>query len=204
MLQAFIIGNIGADAKLQSTDGREFVTFRVAHNDRWTAQDGTEHNTSVWVDCIMNGRPNVLQYLVSGQLVYVAGRLSARVYSSAKDRCMKAGLTLNVERVELLGGRSAAVPARLYDLNGVQHDVAQYFNSDARAQLLIDRAGRQFVADDNGWLLPIEQCPEDVRQHYTQQAVQAAAQPAAQPAPSQPAADGAQAGQQKKATTKAK
>ena len=33
MLQAFLIGNVGADAQLQAKDGRKFTTFRVAHND---------------------------------------------------------------------------------------------------------------------------------------------------------------------------
>ena len=49
MLQAFLIGNVGADAQLQAKDGRKFTTFRVAHNDVWTDQAGQEHRTSIWV-----------------------------------------------------------------------------------------------------------------------------------------------------------
>ena len=40
MLQTTVIGNVGADAQVNNKDGREFVTFRVAHNDTWTDQAG--------------------------------------------------------------------------------------------------------------------------------------------------------------------
>ena len=44
MLQTTVIGNVGADALFQSKDGRDFVTFRVAHNDVWTDQAGQQHS----------------------------------------------------------------------------------------------------------------------------------------------------------------
>ena len=39
MLQALLIGNIGANAQVKVSDGQEFVTFRVAHNEAYTKQD---------------------------------------------------------------------------------------------------------------------------------------------------------------------
>lgn len=102
MLQLFLIGRIGANATVQNKDGREFTTFRVAHNDEWTDGAGIKHSNTIWVDCIINGKPNVLPYLVAGTMVACIGSMSLRVYSSAKDKCMKAGVTCNVRQVELL------------------------------------------------------------------------------------------------------
>lgn len=152
MLQAILIGNIGADAQLQSKDGKEFTTFRVAHNDSWNDQAGNKHESSLWVDCIMNGKPNVLPYLKKGQQVFITGTVKLRIYSSEKDRCMKPGLTVNVSRVELLGGSTDVVPSRLYDKSGAMHDVTKYYRTDIKDAELQTIQGRQFLTDANGWV----------------------------------------------------
>lgn len=156
MLQAIVIGNVGADAQVQNKDGREFVTFRVAHNDQWTDQAGTQHSNTVWVDCIMNGRPNVAQFIKAGTQVVCHGNLSLRVYSSAKDRCMKAGAQINVTNVQLLGGSVDDVPRRLYDQSGVQHDVRKAYYSDVKDCALVSSRGEQFVVDKNGWITKVQ------------------------------------------------
>ena len=43
MLIATLVGNVGADAQKKTADGRNFTTFRVAHNDDWTDQSGQRH-----------------------------------------------------------------------------------------------------------------------------------------------------------------
>lgn len=156
MLQTTVIGNVGADAQFQSKDGREFVTFRVAHNDTWTDQSGQQHSNTAWVDCIMNGKPKVAEFLKAGTQVVVIGRTSLRVYSSQKDRCMKAGLTINVENVQLLGGAVDEVPRRLYDDQGVQHDVSKWYLTDVKGVQLSNTRGDKFSVDANGWVMPIK------------------------------------------------
>lgn len=156
MLQQILIGNIGADAQFQEKDGRKFTTFRVAHNDSWTDANGTKVNKTVWVDCILPDHPKVAEYLKQGQQVVVIGSVSLRVYSSQKDRCMKAGMTINVHRIELLGGASDAIPSRLYDANGVQHDVTKYYWTDVKGMILVSLKGQQYQVDDNGWVSPVQ------------------------------------------------
>lgn len=160
MLVTSIIGYLGADAEYKGDQGREFITFRVSHTDRWTDQAGQLHESTQWIDCIMNGRPKVAEFLKKGTCVYVDGRMSTRVYSSAKDRCMKAGVTISVNTIELVGGKGDDVPSRLYDENGVQHDIKKYYWTDIKGGFLMNPQGRRFAVDDSGWVFPLEQAEQ--------------------------------------------
>lgn len=160
MLQVTLIGNLGAAAEVKVADGREFITFRVAHNESYSDTAGNKVEKSMWIDCTMNctnGRPAVLPYLQPGTLVCVQGSMSTRVYSSQKDRCMKAGVTIHVQRVELLGGASDPVPRRLYDDNGVMHEVTKhYFIADIKKGTLMDAKGTQFNVE-KGWVYKVQE-----------------------------------------------
>lgn len=103
MLLVSLIGHLGADAVCQSANGKEFVSFRVAHTEKFTDVSGHVSEQTTWVDCIMNGRPKVLQYLRKGTQVYCSGSASLRVYDSAKYRCKMAGLQCRVLCLQLLG-----------------------------------------------------------------------------------------------------
>ena len=156
MLQTTVIGNVGADAQVNNKDGQEFVTFRVAHNDSWTDQAGQQHSNTIWVDCIMNGHPKVADFIKAGTQVVCIGRTSLRVYSSEKDRCMKAGIQIKVDSVQLLGGASDEVPRRLYDANGAQHDVKKWYLTDVKDTELLNVRGDHFKVDANGWVSPMK------------------------------------------------
>lgn len=157
MLIATLIGNLGANAEIKTADGREFVSFRVAHNDSYKGADGTRVESSMWVDCTMscsNGRPAVLPYLTKGTAVCVVGQVSTRVYSSEKDRCMKAGLKIHVQRVELIGAAGDNCPRRLYTKDGAMVDVLKYFHVDTKETTLYDQRGNAYGIVDGGWVCP--------------------------------------------------
>ena len=169
MLQATLIGNLGANAEIKSTDGREFVTFRIAHNDSFKNADGQKSEQSIWVDCTMsctNGRPAVLPYLTRGTAVCVVGNVSLRVYSSEKDRCMKAGLTIHVQKLELIGGAGDTIPRRLYTKDGVMVDVNKYYHCQTSESELLDQRGNRFSVLEGGWVTPAqaEQPQQDAEQ----------------------------------------
>lgn len=103
MLLVQAIGHIDADAIMQVADGREFITFSIAHTQRFKADDGQVTEHTQWIDCVMNGRPAVAPYLVKGRQVYVSGAASLRVYDSAKEHCKKVGLRVRCVAVELIG-----------------------------------------------------------------------------------------------------
>lgn len=160
MLQCTMIGNLGANAEIKTADGREFVTFRIAHNDSFKGADGVRKETSMWVDCTMNctaGRPAVLPYLTKGTTVCVVGNVSLRVYSSEKDRCMKAGLTIHVQKLELLGGSGDAIPRRLYTSDGVMVDVNKYYHADTQEPVLYDQRGNGYQVAEGGWIIAQQQ-----------------------------------------------
>lgn len=157
MLQVTLIGNLGGNAEVKVADGREFVTFRVAHNEGYTQADGTKVERVQWIDCTMNcinGRPAVLPYLVAGTMVCVIGSMSTRVYSSEKDRCWKTGVTIHVQKIELLGGSGDVIPRRLYDSNGAMVDVVKYYHADTKESMLRDQRGREYDVDKKGWISP--------------------------------------------------
>lgn len=116
MMNLAVIGNLGADAELKETNGRKFVTFRVAHTSRSAA--GVE--VTNWVSCAWNGDGGgTLAYLKRGTKVYVSGRPRLRVYSSPKTHQMEAGIDLSVDFVELCGQREPMNAASVTEwLNG--------------------------------------------------------------------------------------
>lgn len=156
MLKVTFIGQLGADAEKRSADNGKFTTFRAAHNEVYKDDAGGEHSTTIWVDCTMNDHPAVADYLKAGTSVYIEGYPSLRVYSSPKDRCMKAGMTIRVQKIELLGGRVDMVPRLLIDSNGGLFDVHKFYNvANAKSCQLTDKRGAVYNVDENGWVAPV-------------------------------------------------
>lgn len=164
MLKVELIGNLGADAEVKDSQGNKFVAMRIAHSEKWKTQDGQEHERTIWVDATMNDvESKILPYLRQGVKVFVRGNASLRVYSSPKDRCMKAGLTISVREIELVGGQSEDVPRRLIDpQTAALYEVTKHYwcnrNNDDLAQDamygLVDERGRQFVMNKGGFVVP--------------------------------------------------
>ena len=106
MIKLEIIGNLGADAEVKVYNGNEFVSFRVAHTDKWVDQNtGVISTQTTWVSCSLNGDGDGLTpYLKKGTKVFVRGTPNFVVYSSPKTHKMETGINLFVREVELCGG----------------------------------------------------------------------------------------------------
>lgn len=166
MLQLIIVGNLGADAVVKEVNGKKFVSFNVAHTERWTDDQGVIHDTTQWVGCALSGDGgNLLQYLRKGTGVYAIGRVKTRVYSSETAQGFVAGLDLSVQHIELIGGRPDDIPSRLFDQEGRQVNVskhywtsmANYYNTQ-----VYDKNGKPFSIDAQGWVSVVktEEAPE--------------------------------------------
>lgn len=159
MLTVQVIGRVGADAEIKESNGNKFASFRVAHSERRTDRTGAFIENTTWVDCVISADSGVVQYIKKGSLIYVTGNISLRVYSSKKDRCMKAGLQVFVKSIELLGNNSDAFPKTLYGNNGsvaynvlTYHAIPQELVSSVQNGILYDLRGRAYKIEPAGWI----------------------------------------------------
>lgn len=165
MFRVEIIGNLGADAEVKESNGTKFVTMRIAHTDSYKDDAGNKHEKTVWIDATMNDADSkLLPYLKQGVKVFVRGNGSLRVYSSPKDRCMKAGITVSVREIELVGGSSDDVPRQLIDPNtGALLGVSKHYwinrdNKDMKkdeTMMLVDQRGNHYLMSKDGFVKPV-------------------------------------------------
>lgn len=165
MFKAELIGNLGADAEIKSGDGYSFVSMRVANTEKWKDEAGEEHSQTEWVDVVWNKTDSsILPFLKSGVKVYVRGYIRTRVYSSQKDRKMKAGVTINVTEIELCGGSSDLVPRSLIiPETGDIVNVNKFYQAECETSkwkkdewaYLVDKAGNKFKMIKGGWVAPV-------------------------------------------------
>ena len=166
MLKAELIGNLGADAEIKESNGSKFVTMRVAHSTKYQTESGESRESTIWVDVTMNNAESkVIPFLKAGVRIFVRGSISLRVYSSQKDRCMKAGLTINAQEVELCGGSSDDVPRTLIlPDSGQIVGVAKYYKADVDTShwkkddkgFLVDAKGNSYDLVKGGWVAPAQ------------------------------------------------
>lgn len=165
MLTLSFIGNLGKDAEVRTENGKSYVLFSVADTDKFKRADGTISETTTWINCILSGDGgNLIPYLKKGTKVFVRGRQSLRVFSSEKDRQMKAGVDLQVRDIELVGGQVDEVPRELVDKDGLVHKVykAYYILPDEKKKfpagnLVPARGNGLYTLDKNGFVSAVQQ-----------------------------------------------
>ena len=171
MLKVELIGNLGADVEVKESNGSKFATFRIADTSRYKTQSGEDKEVTNWIDCSYNNvESKVLPYLKAGVKVFVRGNASLRVYSSKKDRCMKAGLQVSVQEIELCGGNNDTVPRQIIDPeNGAIFDTAKYYWCNAPTKgmkkddlkLMVDTRGNQYAMNNQGLVAPVPEQTEE-------------------------------------------
>lgn len=170
MLKAQIIGNLGADAEVKVSNGRDFVTFRVAHSFTSTSSEGVSSSQVVWVDCIANRIDSLLPHLKRGTQVFVEGNVSLRVYSSKQDRCLKAGMTIHVDNIQLIGAKPDLVPKELINPDdGSIHEVSKkYIITDMNGlvapneyKTMVDSKGVEYTMNTLGFVQPAPIKPKE-------------------------------------------
>lgn len=164
MFRIEAIGNLGGDAEVKQDNGRSYVQFSVADTRRFKKEDGTETEITNWISCFMrNTDSEVIKYLKKGTRVFVRGNGDLRLFSSAKDRMMKAGASINVSEIELVGGQSESVPRELAipETGQLVPVYKAYYiditKLDTRPSFLADRRGVLYSCDANGFVFPPSQ-----------------------------------------------
>lgn len=99
MLRLQVIGRLTRDAGVKSFNGSNFMEFSVAVNRKVNGREFTDY-----IDCTWSAdRGAVFPYLLKGKQVYVEGLPRWNAYQSNRDGKFYAGITLMVDRLELLG-----------------------------------------------------------------------------------------------------
>lgn len=106
MIKLEIVGNLGADAEIKQYNGNKFVSFRVAHSEKWVdRQTGAITTQTTWVSCSLNGDgAGLTQYLKKGTKVFLRGTPNFVTYSSPSTHNIETGVNLFVKEIELCGG----------------------------------------------------------------------------------------------------
>lgn len=175
MLKVEFIGNLGADAEIKEANGSKWVSMRAAHTTKYQTENGEDRSITTWVDInLSNSESKVIPFLKAGVKVFVRGNADLRVYSSKKDRMMKAGLTIHASEIELVGGSTDAVPRQLIvPESGQIVDVNKYYQAVIDTNgwkkddkgYLVDTKGNQYQLIKGGWVAPVQ--PEGQPQEGT-------------------------------------
>lgn len=118
MLQVEIIGNIGNDAQVKDFNGKKYISFNVAHSEKFKNQQGVETERTTWVSVLQPGESGLVQYLKKGTPVFVRGDLSFKQYQDQHHN-WQTGVNCLAREIKLLPGgkrdqnqQDAAAPAQ--------------------------------------------------------------------------------------------
>lgn len=104
--KVMIIGNLGRDPELRTTEGGQSVaTLNVATTDTWVDKSGNKQERTEWHRVVVWGRQgeNAAKYLKKGRSVYVEGRIQTREYTD-KEGVKKYATDVVADTVQFLGG----------------------------------------------------------------------------------------------------
>ncbi len=130
MYQKIIIaGYLGQDPEMRYTPSGQSVThLSVATSNRWTGQDGQQHDETVWWRVTVWGKQaeTCNQYLTKGRPVLIEGRIGGDRIPGAggseqivphvwqgQDGQPRAQYEITAFTVKFLGGRGEAPPAEM-------------------------------------------------------------------------------------------
>lgn len=103
MQELQIIGHVGQDAQIKSSNGSSFISFTVAVSERYKNKEGVATETTTWFD-VVNRTTELAQYIRKGDKIFVRGSLKASIYVD-KSNNTKIGLGLNANKIELLSSK---------------------------------------------------------------------------------------------------
>lgn len=104
MFKIEVIGNLGADAKLQQSTDSRFYSLNVAHTESNTNKEtGEVIKTTSWFSCTINwNAEKLLPFLKTGTKVFVRGSGRSKIFTG-HDGKQHAGINIIVSEIELCG-----------------------------------------------------------------------------------------------------
>lgn len=108
MLKLTVIGHLGQDAVVKTFGTASFISFSVAHTDKYKDNQGVEHEKTQWISCLkrISENSSLTAFLKKGTKVYVEGRFTAKLFESQVNNSPQIALNLDVNYLELLNVKS--------------------------------------------------------------------------------------------------
>lgn len=105
MVNVSVIGRLGADAEIVNGKNGQFVSFRMATDDRVNNEKVT-----TWFRVAMFGDrfTKLLEYLTKGRLVMVSGRETVSTYQSTKDGTTQVSRDITADNIEFINTGSGS------------------------------------------------------------------------------------------------
>ena len=114
MKKLILIGNLGADAKVNSVNGKVAINFSIAENETYTDKAGVKQEITTWFNCAIwknDGNSRLPEFLKKGTQVYVEGNINTRLFQGQNNQ-MQISNDVNVNFIQLLGSpKTEAAPA---------------------------------------------------------------------------------------------
>ena len=127
--QITLVGNLGGDPEMRYTqDGTPVTSFSVATNRRWSAQDGTTQEKTVWFSISAWRRlaETCNEYLTKGQRVLVVGEVEEPSTWTDQEGNARASLEVQARNVRFLNTRAETqglAPGPDRPAEGVEEDI---------------------------------------------------------------------------------
>ncbi len=106
--KVFLLGNLGRDPELRSTDsGTTVANFSIATNRRWNGRDGNKKEQVEWHNIVCFGRQAEVagQYLNKGKQIFVDGRIQTRSWEDQSGET-RYRTEIVCENFQMLGGKA--------------------------------------------------------------------------------------------------
>ena len=154
MLNATLIGNLGADAEVKVLNGKEYLTFRVAHTEKFTKQDGSVVEETTWCSCISSSFTKLQPYLKKGSKVFVSGELKLRVIYRPQTKENIVGVSITCRHIELFGNNPVETTvASLFTNEGIEVETSMVMIPNTPIHVgteLIDSQLARYVVSSQG------------------------------------------------------
>jgi single-strand DNA-binding protein len=111
MIKLLMIGHLGKDCLVKEVNGKNVMSFTIAHTEKFKDQQGTQKEKTTWVNCdYWSDRTGIAPYLKKGTQVFVEGFPEADAYTN-KEGQAAASLRLRVMNIQLLGSKPEGAQA---------------------------------------------------------------------------------------------
>lgn len=109
--KVIIVGNVGKEPDVRTSNNVTFVSFNVATSDRWTDRNGQKQERTEWHSIKAAGKPAefIRDYIHKGSLVFIEGKLKTDAVES--NGVTRYFTSVEVQRIDKLSKDSDAQTA---------------------------------------------------------------------------------------------